>query len=349
MSVEKSHPRLFCKQDGDVSVLDGSTIAILGYGRLGEPLALNLRDSFEALKRPVRLVVGSDDEAASTRARDAGFEVVALTDAAAKADMALMLLPDEVQQDRCAEIFPQLRHGASIVFASGYALAYGHVTPPVGSDVLLFAPRMGGEAIRQRFLNGQGYMSYLGAEHDASGQGLSRVLALAAAAGSLHFGGLEMTAKQEAALDLFVEQAFGPWLGAALLSTFHVGAEAGLPPLALLMELYLSGEMSETFSQMARDGFLPSTLSHGFAASFGGMTRALSIDREQMAEQMRGVLAEISSGAFAEALQDEYRSGYPCRPFLHTVVGDDDIISRTESDFRKMATPSASPSDDRPR
>ncbi len=349
MSAQTVHPRLFRDRDSDVRILDDSTIAILGYGRLGEPLAHNLRDTFTAGGQPVRLIVGSDDEASSTRAREAGFPVASLADAASQADMALMLLPDEVQQDRSGEIFARLRPGASIVFASGYALAYGHVETPAGSDVLLFAPRMGGEAIRQRFLAGQGYMSYVGVEHDASGQGLARVLAVAAAAGSLAFGALEMTAKQEVALDLFVEQAFGPWLGAALLSTFHVGTEAGLPPLGLLMELYLSGEMSETFSQMARDGFLPSTLSHGFAASFGGMTRALSIDREQMAEQMRTVLDEINSGAFAEALQDEYRSGYPCEPFLHKVVGDDDIISRTERGFREMANVSPDHGSEGPR
>lgn len=344
MSAQTIHPRLFREQDGDIRVLHGSTIAILGYGRLGEPLALNLRDTFAAATPLAHLIMGSDDEPSSIRSREAGFETVSLTEAAAKADMALMLLPDEVQQDRCEEIFARLRPGASVVFASGYALTHDHVTTPTGSDVLLFAPRMGGEAIRQRFLDKQGYMSYLGVEHNASGQGLARVLALAAAAGSLSLGALEMTAQQEVALDLFVEQAFGPWLGAALLSTFHVGTEAGLPPLGLLMELYLSGEMSETFSQMSRDGFLPSTLSHGFAASFGGMTRALSIDREEMAEQMRVVLGEISSGAFAEALQDEYRSGYPCEPFLHKVVGDDDIISQTEREFRKMAADSCSAS-----
>lgn len=336
MSAQTVHPRLFREPDADVRVLHGSTIAILGYGRLGEPLALNLRDAFAAGDHPVSLVVGSDDASSSEAARRANFDVRSLADAAAAADMALVLLPDEVQEDLCPDVFSRLAPGAAAVFASGYALAYDHVSPPEACDVLLFAPRMGGEAIRQRCVDGQGYMSYLGVERDVSGQGLPRLLALASLAGSLKFGGLEMTAKQEVALDLFVEQAFGPWLGAALLSTFHVGAEAGLPPLGLLMELYLSGEMAETFAQMAREGFLPSTLSHGFAASFGGMTRALSIDREQMAEQMRGVLDEIHSGAFAEALQDEYRSGYPCEPFLHQVVGDDDIISQTERDFKKM-------------
>lgn len=336
MNPPAPHPRLFRDRDGNPAVLGGKTIAILGYGLLGQPLALNLRDALGSGTAPATVIVGSDDQPSSDRARADGFEVLPLAGAAARADVALMLLPDEVQPDLCPAILGRLRPGSSLVFASGYALAYGLVRPPAGIDVLLFAPRMGGEAIRQRCLEGRGYMAYLGVEHDATGTALQTVLALAAAGGCLTFGALEMTAKQEVVLDLFVEQAFGPWMGAALLSAFHVGTEAGLPPLGLLMELYLSGEMSETFAQMARDGFLPSTLSHGFAASFGGMTRALSIDREQMGEQMRSILAEIDSGAFAEALQDEYANGYPCRPFLDKVVGDDDIISRTERDFRAM-------------
>jgi ketol-acid reductoisomerase len=330
------HPRLFRDRDADPSLLRGKTIATLGYGLLGQPLSLNLRDAVGTGANPATVIVGSDDEPSSARARADGFEVLPLVEAAARADVALMLLPDEVQPEFMPAIGARLRPGSALVFASGYALAYGLVTPPAGVDVLLFAPRMGGEAIRKRTVDGQGYMAYLGVEHDATGKAREIVLALAAAGGCLKFGALEMTAKQEVVLDLFVEQAFGPWMGAALLSAFHVGTEAGLPPLGLLMELYLSGEMSETFAQMARDGFLPSTLSHGFAASFGGMTRALSIDREQMGEQMRAILGEIDSGAFAEALQDEYKNGYPCRPFLDKVVGDDDIISRTERDFRAM-------------
>lgn len=336
MNAPTVHPRLYRERDADPGILRGRTLAILGYGLLGQPLALNLRDSIGGGADPARILVGSDDAPSTARARADGFEVISLAEAAARADVAFMLLPDEVQPDLCPAILARLRPGSALVFASGYALAYGLVTPPEGVDVLLFAPRMGGEAIRLRFVDGRGYMAYLGVERDATGAARGLVLALAHAAGCLKFGALEMTAKQEVVLDLFVEQAFGPWMGAALLSAFHVGSEAGLPPLGLLMELYLSGEMSETFAQMARDGFLPSTLSHGFAASFGGMTRALSIDREQMAGQMREILAEIDSGAFADALQDEYENGYPCRPFLDKVVGDDDVISRTEREFRAM-------------
>lgn len=336
MTTPTPHPRLFRERDARPGALAGDSIAILGYGLLGRPLALNLRDSLGGGDAPARIVIGSDDAPSSQAARADGFDPLPLAEAAAQADIAIMLLPDEVQPDLGPAVIARIRPGAALVFASGYALAYDLLAPPPGVDVLLFAPRMGGEAIRERFVDGRGYMAYVGVERDASGRAHDRLLGLASAAGALRFGALEMTARQEVVLDLFVEQAFGPWLGAALLSAFHVGAEAGLPPLGLVMELYLSGEMSETFAQMARDGFLPSTLSHGFAASFGGMTRALSIDREQMAAQMREVLAEIEGGAFAAALQEEYASGYPCRPFLDKVVGDDDVISRTERDYRAM-------------
>ena len=220
--------------------------------------------------------------------------------------------------------------------SGGYALANGLVVPATDLDVGLFAPRMGGDAIRERFLAGRGYLSYVGVEQDVTGTAWTRLLAIAAGAGSLRQGALEMSAREEAVLDLYVEQACGPWLGAAILSAFHVGVEAGLSPLGLLLEMYLSGEMSETFSQMARDGFLSSSRAHGYAAAFGGMTRTFAIDREGMAAHMREVLTEIENGGFARALQDEFEAGYPCRAFIEQVIGEDDLLSRTEAAFRAM-------------
>lgn len=322
---------MFREEHADTDVLRGTTIAVLGYGLLGRPLALNLRDVLE-----VRVIVGSDDDPSSGQARADGFAVMPLAEAAALADVALLLVPDEVQPAVLARIAPGLRPGTLLVFASGYALAYGLVTPPAAVDVVLFAPRMGGDAIRERFLAGRGYLSYVGVEHDATGQAWPRLLALAAGAGSLRQGALEMSARDEAVLDLYVEQACGPWLGAAILSAFHVGVEAGLSPLGLLLEMYLSGEMSETFAQMARDGFLTSSRAHGYAAAFGGMTRTLAIDRESMATHMRETLAEIENGDFARALQDEFAAGYPCRTFLEQVVGDGDLLSRTEATYREL-------------
>lgn len=326
-----SSRRWFRDDHADPSLLRDRGIAVLGYGLLGRPLALNLRDS---LGIPIR--VGSADEASSSQARADGFAVESLEDAAAGADVVLLLVPDEAQPGLVPRIAPRLRPGSTLVFASGYALAYGLVESPKGINVVLFAPRMSGDAIRRRFLEGAGYVSYVGVEQEATPDAWPHLLALAGAAGSLREGALEMTAREEAVLDLYVEQACGPWLGAAILSAFQVGLESGLPPLALLLELYLSGEMSETFRQMASDGFLASTRAHGYAAAFGGMTQSMSIDREQLAEQMRTVMREVQSGGFARALQEEFTAGYPCREFLEQMISEDDVLNRTERAFREI-------------
>lgn len=333
ISSPHPHPRhrWFREDQADPGLLRGRSVSILGYGLLGRPLALNLRDS---LGDSIR--VGSADEPSSAQARADGFAVESLEDATTGADVVLLLLPDEVQPGILPRIAARLRPGATLVFASGYALAYGLVELPAGANIVLFAPRMSGDAIRQRFLAGLGYVSYIGVEQEATADAWPHLLALAAAAGSLRHGALEMTAREEAVLDLYVEQACGPWLGAAILSAFQVGLESGLPPLGLLLELYLSGEMSETFGQMARDGFLASTLAHGYAAAFGGMTQSMSIDREQLAEQMRGVMQEIQNGGFARALQDEHAAGYPCRPFLEQMLAEDDVLNRTERAYREL-------------
>lgn len=331
MTFPARQRRLLRDEDGDLAVLEGRTIAVLGYGLLGRPLALNLRETGAGT-----VIVGSDDPPSSAQAVADGFVVESLAEATAAADVALLLVPDEAQPEVMERIAPRLRPCSTLLFASGYALAYDLVSPPPGVNIVLFAPRMSGDPIRARFLAGQGFLSYVGVEQEATPDAWPILLAVAKASGSLRHGALEMTARDEALLDLFVEQAFGPWLGAALLSAFHVGMEAGLPPLGLLLELYMSGEMSETLGQMARDGFLPATKAHGFAAAFGGMTGSLAIDREQMAEQMRTALREIESGEFARALQDEYASGYPCREFLDRMLGEDDVISRTEAAYRRL-------------
>ena len=335
MNAPPRRHRLYRDSDADPGALADCTVALLGYGLLGRPLALNLRD---ALPPPAaaRLVVGSDDDASSARAAADGFVPQSLAAAAAAADVALVMLPDEAQPELMPGLMAALRPAATLVFASGYVLAWDLVVPPAGIDVALFAPRMGGDAIRERTLSGRGYLSYVGVERDASGRAWPRLLALASACGSLRHGGLEMSARDEALLDLFVEQALGPWLGAAVLSAFHVGIEAGLPPLGLLLEMYLSGEMSETFAQMAADGFLRSTRAHGYAAAFGGMTRALAVDREQMATMMREVFADIDAGGFARSLQEEHATGYPCRPFLEQVVADEDLLNATEDEYRRL-------------
>jgi ketol-acid reductoisomerase len=192
-----------------------------------------------------------------------------------------------------------------------------------------------GRGIRQFYLEGKGYISYVSVEQDATGRGLPLLLALAKGAGSLRRGALGITAQEEAQLDLFGEQALGPWLGAAILTCFHVGMEAGLPPEALLLEMYLSGEMAQTFQAMADEGFLHSVQLHGYTAAFGGMIRSMTIDHELLAESMTKALEEIRSGAFARRLREEVEAGYPSRPFLEAMLSPENTINQVEDALRR--------------
>lgn len=322
--------RVFGEDHGDVAALEGKTLAIIGYGGLGRPLAMNLRDSTTA-----KIIVGGRADADSDRAREERFPVFSIAEATKEADVILLLVPDEVQREVFdADIRPQLRPGAAVVFASGYNLAFDQITIPPQVDVLLFAPRMVGKSIRQRYLEEKGYFSYVSVERDATGQGWPLVLGIAKGAGSLRCGALHICAEDEAQLDLFGEQALGPWLGAAVLTGFQVGLEAGLPPEGLLLEMYLSGEMAQTFQAMADEGFLRSVKLHGYAAAFGGMMRSMSIDHELIAESMQEALDDIRSGAFTRKLQAEVEAGYPSRGMLDAMISPENTINQVEDSLR---------------
>src|SRR4029453_2712236 len=158
------------------------------------------------------------------------FDVVAL-DVAAADDIVCVLLPDEVIPEVFArDVVPALVPRSAVVFASGYSLAFDLVHPPGTVDVLLVAPRMAGVSARTRYLAGEGFWACVGVEADRSGRARRRMLGLADGIGALRAGAIEMTAKTEATLDLFVEQTIGPLLGAAIMIAFEIGREAGISP-----------------------------------------------------------------------------------------------------------------------
>jgi ketol-acid reductoisomerase len=299
--------RFFTARDAVPGALAGERVAVLGYGNLGRAFALNLRDAGVA-----PLTVGNIADEYANLARAEGFSVLPIAEAAASADIALVLLPDEVIPEVfTADIAPNLRPGAAILFASGYNLAYGLVEPPAGIDVLLLAPRMGGEHIRQRFLASQGYVAYVSVEQDASGQALRRLLGIAQAVGVLQTGAFELDARCEADLDLLVEQTLGAAVGVAVMSTFTLGVEAGLPPEALVLEMYLSGEMETVFQAFRQRGFYRSSDFHGPTALYGGFLRTMQLLMSDLPAKFRETLEEIQSGTFARQFQAEREAGYP--------------------------------------
>lgn len=322
---------VFRESDGDVAHLANRRIAIVGYGHLGRPLALNLRDACQA-----QLAVACDADDSRRQAILDGFEVVAVPEAVAGAEIVLLMIPDEIQPAVFREhVRPHLRPGAALVLASGYCLAFKLLEPPAGTDVLLFAPRMIGGCIRELFLSGQGFLSYVSVETDATGRAWQTLLALAKASGALRRGALQLSAKTEAHLDLFIEQSLGPWLGAAVMAAFQVGLEAGLPAEGLLLEMYASGEMAKTFQAMAEQGFFSSVALHGYAAAFGGLMQTMAIDHASIARSMTAALTSIQNGEFAKALQNEVRDGYPYRQMLNQMSAMLADLMHAEDQLRK--------------
>jgi ketol-acid reductoisomerase len=321
----------------DTGGLAGEAVAVLGYGLLGRTAALNLRDS------GVKVRVGNREDAYASRARADGFEVVPLATAAAD-DVVFVLLPDEVIPEVfAADIGPSLRAGSAVAFASGYCLTFGLVRPPEHVDVLLVAPRMAGVAARDRYLAGRGFWACVGVEADRSGRARERMLDLAAGLGALRTGAIEMTAATEATLDLFVEQSLGPLIGAAIMTAFEVGREAGIPEEALVMEMYMSGEMEAVFEGFRTSGFFRASEDHGPTALFGGITRTLALDRAELVSRFQSVLQDITSGEFARRFQSEARAGYPMLEVARDFMRGGSTLTNAEARLRDAARSPAPP------
>jgi ketol-acid reductoisomerase len=322
--------KVYRASDAPQQGLAGEVVAVLGYGNLGRTAALNLRDSGAKVR------VGNREDEYAERARAEGFEVVPIQ-VAASVDIVYLLLPDEVIPSVFADqVAPTLRAGSAIAFASGYSLAYGLISPPDTVDVLLVAPRMAGASARERYEAGDGFWACVGVEADRSGRAQQRMLGLAEALGVLRAGAIEMSATAEAALDLFVEQSVGALLGMAIMTAFEVGRAAGIPDEALVMEMYMSGEMEVVFRSFREAGFFRSSEDHGPTAVFGGLTRTLEMDREAMMTSFRAILEDIRSGGFARRFQDEARSGYPMLEVARSMMHGPSAIADAEQRIRRL-------------
>ena len=299
--------RFFGPHDAEPDALVGERVAVLGFGLLGHSFALNLRDSGIS-----PLVIGNVEDEYAALARSEGFEVLPIGQAVAASDVILILLPDEVIPEAfAADIAPNLAPGSAIVFASGYNLAYGLIAPPTHIDMLLLAPRMAGENARQRFLDKQGFFAYVSVEQEASGKAWKRLLGLAQAVGVLWGGAMELDARRESDLDLFIEQTMGAVIGVAVLSAFSIGVEAGIPPEAMVLEMYMSEEMENVFRSFREKGFYRASDSHGPTALYGGYVRTMQFMMSDLAQKFQEALDEIRSGQFAAQFQAERQAGYP--------------------------------------
>ncbi len=287
---------IYHDDDASLDAVRDVRVAILGYGNQGGAQARNLRDS------GLDVIVGNIDDDYGAAARADGFTVVSIAEASARADALFLLTPDEVMPEvYTRDVAPALRPGVLLDFAHGYNVGFGLIVPPKTIDVVMIAPRMIGAGVRDGYVSGEGFASFIGVHQDATGMAQERLLGLARAVGSTRAGCLEMSFVDEATLDLFSEQAFGPAFGRVMMCAIDTLVDAGFPPEAVLMELYLSGELAYSFLKMREMGALKQHQLHSHTSQYGTISRSLRyFDLDPLLkEKMQATVEEIRSGAFA--------------------------------------------------
>jgi ketol-acid reductoisomerase len=298
-------PVIYHDEDASLESVRGETVAILGYGNQGAAQARNLRDS------GLDVIVGNIEDAYRKQALEDGFEVMPIAEAAARAKLLFLLTPDEVMAEVYQrDVGPNLAAGDLIDFAHGYNVAFGLIVPPETVDVVMIAPRMIGAGVRDHFVAGRGFPSFVAVHQDASGRARARMLGLARALGSTRAGCLEMSMADEATLDLFTEQAFGPAFGRVLMTAVRALVEAGFPPEAVLLELYLSGELAYSFEKIREIGTLRQHELHSHTSRYGTVTRSGRYAGLEpiLEEQMTRTIEEIRSGAFAREWSTDHEA-----------------------------------------
>jgi ketol-acid reductoisomerase len=297
---------IYREQDASLNALKGYRMAVIGYGNLGRPFALNLRDS------GLDVIVGNIDDDYAVQAHRDGFDVVDIAEAAQKCSVKLLMLPDEVLPEvYLASISPSLRPGDTLLFASGYNIAFGFVEPPPFVDVVMVAPRTIGAGVRDSVLRGRGFLSFIAVGQDATGGAWDRLMALALALGTLQLGAVELTFEQEAELDLFMEQSFLPAFMHLMTTAADLLIHEGYPPVAVLPDLYASGELSFVLDLAAERGMREVLRLYSLTAQYGMLSRNERFQDTKLQRQMQLVLEDIRSGKFAQEWAAEYASGYP--------------------------------------
>jgi ketol-acid reductoisomerase len=290
--------------DANLHLLDGKTVAIIGYGSQGHAHALNLKDS------GVEVVVGlRADSASAAKAREQGLEVTSVVEASSRGELVMILLPDERHHQVWeAEIRDGIAEGNMILFGHGFSIHYKEIEPPPGVDVGMVAPKGPGHLVRRQFTEGSGVPGLIAVEQDATGNARALALAYAKGIGCTRGGVIETTFKDETETDLFGEQAVLCGGASELVQAgFQTLVEAGYDPemayFECLHELKLIADL------MYEKGLAGMRYSISNTAEYGDYTRGKRVITEETRASMREILKEIQSGDFAREWIAENRAG----------------------------------------
>jgi ketol-acid reductoisomerase len=296
--------KVFYDKDADLSIVQGKTVAIIGYGSQGHAHALNLKDS------GVNVVVGLREGSASVaKARNAGVSVKSVADAVKGADVVMIVAPDEQHKKIYqADIEPNLKKGAALAVAHGFSIHFGFIQPRADLDVFMVAPKGPGHLVRSTFTQGGGVPCLIAIKQDASGRARSLALSYASAIGGGRAGVIETTFKDETETDLFGEQVVLCGGTSHLVqAAFETLVEAGYPPEMAYFECL--HELKLIVDLMYEGGIANMRYSISNTAEYGDYSRGPRIVNSQTKAEMKKILSEIQSGAFAREWMAENEAG----------------------------------------
>ena len=287
--------KIYYQEDCNLSLLEGKTIAVIGYGSQGHAHALNAKES------GCNVVIGLYEGSKSwDKAVKQGFEVYTAAEAAKMADIIMILINDEKQADLYKkDIEPNLEEGNMLMFAHGFNIHFGCINPPKYVDVTMVAPKGPGHTVRSEYQAGKGVPCLVAVEQDASGKALDKALAYAAAIGGARAGVLETTFRTETETDLFGEQAVLCGGVCALMQAgYETLVEAGYDPRNAYFECV--HEMKLIVDLIYQSGFAGMRYSISNTAEYGDYITGPKIITEETKKSMKKILSDIQDGSFAK-------------------------------------------------
>lgn len=295
--------KLFYDAAANPTILQGRTIAVIGYGSQGHAQAQNLRDS------GLKVLIGMEAARPSAqKARQEGFDVLDVAEAARRADWVQILVPDERHPDVFRAIQPHLGKGKILGVSHGFSVHFQAIVPPTDVDVVMIAPKSPGHLLRRVFAEGRGVPSLLAVYQDASGRAHEYALAYAAAIGSTRAGVLETTFKEETETDLFGEQAvLCGGLTALIKNGFETLVEAGYQPEVAYFECLHEMKLIVDLIYEGGLGWMRYSISN--TAEYGDLTRGHKVIGEASRAAMKEILARVQDGSFAREWMEENARG----------------------------------------
>ncbi|HET9140595.1 ketol-acid reductoisomerase [Actinophytocola sp.] len=286
---------IFYDDDADLSVIQGRKVAVIGYGSQGHAHALSLRDS------GVDVRIGLPEASKSrAKAEEEGLRVLTPAQAAAEADVIMILAPDTKQRTIYSEdVAPNLKAGDALFFGHGFNIRYGLITPPSNVDVAMVAPKGPGHLVRRQFVDGKGVPCLIAVEQDPSGNATALALSYAKGIGGTRAGVIKTTFTEETETDLFGEQVVLCGGTTALVQAgFETLVEAGYAPEVAYFECL--HELKLIVDLMYEGGIARMRYSVSDTAEYGDVTRGPRVITDSVKDEMRKILGEIRDGSFAK-------------------------------------------------